>query len=420
MKKIRKVTSTILCAAGVFALVTAAPSQAGPRRAARAEALAAAADVGSVLVLKSGGQNLKNGQFVNVKMSVKPEFLFKAFVTIEGTHQPQEVEIECEEFLEQGRINFNPATDVWRVLEPHPITKCEGSPWLELAVIHNHLSIAPPNIATDTLTIEMMRSPEEVEAEERKQAEKFQEVKPRQPLVCEYQTTVSKGRFGGKITGHKPKPLEAKIKGKVIMLPRAGDAGCGLKKARWKSSYTITAAGGPVFPAFEVGPSVSGVRPLEGPEAAGTSVEISGAGLSGATAVRFGATNATSFKINSANSITAVAPAGSGTVDVIVETPIGTSHASPGDHFTYQPRPTVTEISPKAGPPTGGTEVTITGTHFTSGSTVNFGSTPGTGVKVNSAESITATSPEGSGAVHVTVTTAGGTSATSLADEFTY
>jgi hypothetical protein len=427
MKKIRKVTSTILCAAGVLALFTAVPSEAGARRAARvgdraarAATPAAGFEPGSVLVLEAGGHMLTNGQFVNVSMSVKPEFLFKAFVTVQGTSQPQEVEIECENFLEQGRINYNPATDVWRVLEPRPVSKCEGSPWLELALIHNKFTISPPNIATDTLTIELMRNPEEVEAEERKQAEKFEEVHPREPLVCEYTTTVTKGRFGGKLFSKKPKPLIAKIKGAVAMTPRPHDVGCGLKHAKWKSSYTMTAAAGPVFPVLVAAPSVSGVRPVEGPEAAGTSVEITGSGFSGATAVRFGAANATSFKVNSGNSITAVAPAGSGTVDVTVETPVGTSHAGPSDHFTYQPPPTVSEISPKVGPPTGGTEVTITGTHFTNGSTVKFGSTPATGVKVNSAESITATSPEGSGAVHVTVTTAGGTSATGLADEFTY
>jgi hypothetical protein len=381
---------------------------------------AASAAAAEVLVLKSGGQTLKNGQFVNVKMSIKPEFSFKAFVTVEGTSSPVEVEIECENFLEQGKINFNPATDVWRVVEPHPITKCEGSPWLEVALIHNRLSFSPPNIANDELSIELTRSPEEVEAEEKRQAEKFEEVDPREPLVCEYVTTGNKGRFGGKITGKHPKPLLAKIKGKVALQPVATGAGCGLKKAKWKSSYTLTAAGGPVFPAFEAGASVSSVSPAEGPETGGTSVAITGAGFSSATAVNFGATPAASFKVNSASSITAAAPPGSGTVDVTVQTPIGTSPASAADHFTYQAPPTVTEILPKVGPEAGGTEVVIVGTNFTPGSTVKFGATEAASVKFTSATSLTATSPPGTGTVDVTVTTAGGTSATSAADQFTY
>jgi hypothetical protein len=72
--------------------------------------------------------------------------------------------------------------------------------------------------------------------------------------------------------------------------------------------------------------------------------------------------------------------------------------------------PTVTAASPATGPIAGGTSVTITGTGFVSGATVNFGTTPAAGVTVNSATSITATSPAGSaGVVDVTVTTPGGT-----------
>jgi len=85
------------------------------------------------------------------------------------------------------------------------------------------------------------------------------------------------------------------------------------------------------------------------------------------------------------------------------------------------PLPTVTAVSPNAGPTTGGTSVTITGTNLTGATAVKFGSTNATNVVVVSATSITATSPAGSaGAVDVTVTTLGGTSATSGADQFTY
>jgi hypothetical protein len=52
---------------------------------------------------------------------------------------------------------------------------------------------------------------------------------------------------------------------------------------------------------------------------------------------------------------------------------------------------------------------------------VDFGSTAATSFTVNSATSITATSPaESAGTVNVTVTTPGGTSATSYHDQFTY
>ena len=65
--------------------------------------------------------------------------------------------------------------------------------------------------------------------------------------------------------------------------------------------------------------------------------------------------------------------------------------------------------------------VTITGTNLIGATAVNFGGTAATGYTVNSATQITATSPaHAAGTIDVTVTTAGGTSATSAADNFTY
>src|SRR5208337_3347918 len=153
-----------------------------------------------------------------------------------------------------------------------------------------------------------------------------------------------------------------------------------------------------------------------------TTVTITGTGFTGATAVMFGTTAASSFTVTSTTQITAVSPAGSaGTVDVTVTTPGGTSATSPVDQFTYDPIPTVTGITPAAGPVAGGTSVTVTGTGFTGTTAVMFGTTAATSYVVNSATSITAVSPAGSaGTVDVTVTTPGGTSATSPADEFTY
>ena len=82
--------------------------------------------------------------------------------------------------------------------------------------------------------------------------------------------------------------------------------------------------------------------------------------------------------------------------------------------------PAVTSISPTSGINTGGTTVTITGTNLGSATAVKFGTTSAT-INTNTATSITATSPTGTaGTVDITVTTSGGTSATSTADQFTY
>ncbi|WP_249132080.1 MULTISPECIES: Ig-like domain repeat protein [unclassified Bradyrhizobium] len=191
-------------------------------------------------------------------------------------------------------------------------------------------------------------------------------------------------------------------------------AGCGLV-------LIAAALLGSVAAASAQAPAVASISPTSGPAAGGTTVIISGGSFSTATAVRFGAVNATSFVVNSSERITAVAPAGTGTVDVSVTNPSGTSSSSPVDKFTYTASaPTVTSISPAAGPTSGGTTVIITGTAFTAATAVTFGATPATGFTVNSSTQITATSPAGTGTVDITVTTAVGTSATSAADRFTF
>ncbi len=83
--------------------------------------------------------------------------------------------------------------------------------------------------------------------------------------------------------------------------------------------------------------SVTNVQPNTSVEAGGARVTISGADFTGATEVKFGATKATSFAVNSAGAITAVAPPGKGTVDVTVTGPGGTSLVSTADQFIYRP-----------------------------------------------------------------------------------
>jgi hypothetical protein len=155
--------------------------------------------------------------------------------------------------------------------------------------------------------------------------------------------------------------------------------------------------------------------------------------LTGATAVKFGSRSATSFTVNSESSITAVAPpwgSGDAVAEVTVTTPAGTSALSLGDSFLYEP--TVTKVEPAGGPPGGGTTVTISGAAFegvyTNGSgerppfvkAVKFGSASATSFKVEPSGQISAVAPPGTGTVDVTVTTEGGTSATGVADQFSY
>ena len=170
-------------------------------------------------------------------------------------------------------------------------------------------------------------------------------------------------------------------------------------------------------------PSVTAVAPTAGPTGGGTSVVVTGTNFAGATAVRFGAIAATSFVVNSNTQITATAPAGTGgaSVNITVTTAGGTSATAPANRYGYVDPPTVTGVTPNAGPTSGSNSVTITGTNLIGATVVRFGATAASSFTVDSATQITATAPAGSaGTINVTVTTAGGTSATATANGYSY
>jgi IPT/TIG domain len=98
--------------------------------------------------------------------------------------------------------------------------------------------------------------------------------------------------------------------------------------------------------AYLAAPAVSDVSPSSGPASGETSVTIAGTGLIGATAVRFGSIASGAFTVNSDTSITAIAPPGSGTVDVTVTNPIGTSATSSNDRYSYSVAPLVQTAAP--------------------------------------------------------------------------
>jgi hypothetical protein len=160
---------------------------------------------------------------------------------------------------------------------------------------------------------------------------------------------------------------------------------------------------------YSAAPSVTAISPNSGTTAGGTSVTITGTSLTGATSVTIGGVAATGVTVVSATSITATTPVhAAGTVDVAVTTPSGAATGT--SLYTYSSIPTVTSISPNSGTTVGGASVTITGANLTGATSVTFGGVAATGVTVNSATSITATTPaHAAGAVDVSVTAAGGT-----------
>jgi uncharacterized repeat protein (TIGR02543 family) len=190
---------------------------------------------------------------------------------------------------------------------------------------------------------------------------------------------------------------------------------------------TVTTAGGTSTTSagskysYVAAPTVTGLSTSVGAEAGGIGVVITGTGFTNVSAVTFGSNNATSFTVNSSTRITANFPAGTGTVNVRVTTPGGISSNVSADDFTYTSATQVTSISPNTGATGGGTVVEISGTNFSSSSTVVFGTTAATNVSYSSVTGkITATSPAGTSTQNVRVTTSGSQSATAPANVFTY
>ncbi|GAA1919213.1 hypothetical protein GCM10009716_29990 [Streptomyces sodiiphilus] len=180
---------------------------------------------------------------------------------------------------------------------------------------------------------------------------------------------------------------------------------------------TVTTPGGtsnPV-PFYYVGaPFKQSLSPTTGSTAGGETITLTGTGLSSATNVAFGATNATPTVVSD-NQLTVVAPAGTaGSVAITVTTAGGTTN---GLSYTYVAAPVVTSVDPAEGPEAGGTAVTITGTSLTETSQVTFGGAAAP-FTVLSDTSISAVTPPGTGTVDVVVSTEGGSD--TLVGGFTY
>jgi hypothetical protein len=136
-------------------------------------------------------------------------------------------------------------------------------------------------------------------------------------------------------------------------------------------------------------PTVTAVTPNSGPPGGGTGVTITGTNFIGTTAVMFGGNAATGVTVISSSSITALSPAGSGTIDVTVTTPGGTSATGPGDKFSYGSKATTTlALTSSPNPSIVGQAVTftarVTGNSPTGSVTFSLnGKTIGTALLVN-------------------------------------
>ena len=239
----------------------------------------------------------------------------------------------------------------------------------------------------------------------------------------------------------RPRVVKAAIAvGALIVIAAAGTV-LAVRSARTSPAPPVTL------------PAVTGVSPAGGSTVGGSTVTITGSGLAGATLVRFGgvdgrivADSGTRITVISPPSpgtvTTAVSPpspgtvttavittdsgarvtagTGTGTVNVTVTTPAGTSKITPTDLFTYTaPRPAVSGVSPNGGSAAGGTAVTITGTGLAGATGVRFGAAAAA-ITADSSTQITVTSPPGRGTVAITVITASGASKVTAAGRYAY
>jgi uncharacterized repeat protein (TIGR02543 family) len=207
--------------------------------------------------------------------------------------------------------------------------------------------------------------------------------------------------------------------GRLTATSPAGVAGTVNVRVTTAGSQSATATANQFV--YTAAVAVSAISVAVGPTTGGTVVEISGTNFSSSSTVVFGANAATNVSYNSTTGrLTATSPAGTGMVNVRVTTSGTQSATATANQFTYYAPPTITGLSRSTGPNGGGSSVIITGTNFTSLSTVAFGTNNVTTFAINSLTQITANSPTGTGAVDVRIANEGGTSADTVADNFTY
>jgi len=144
-------------------------------------------------------------------------------------------------------------------------------------------------------------------------------------------------------------------------------------------------------------PKITTISPTVATPAGGTVITINGSNFVSGATVTFASNAATSVTFVSATQLKATAPASTnnaeGQVNVTVTNPDAqTVTLSNGLLYQY-PAPTVTKIAPTVSSTSGGTVITITGTHFLSGAAVQFGPNPATSVTFVNSTTIKATTP---------------------------
>lgn len=147
-------------------------------------------------------------------------------------------------------------------------------------------------------------------------------------------------------------------------------------------------------------PTVSGISPDKGSTSGGTEITIDGTGFKNGVEVTVGGEPCAPVTFVSSSQIKCTVPASdegaTGDRDVVITNPDG-GHVTEADGFEYEPsNPQISGISPSSGNNTGGTKITIDGSDFGPGTTVEVGGQPCTNLVRVSLTKITCTTPAGS------------------------
>ena len=120
-------------------------------------------------------------------------------------------------------------------------------------------------------------------------------------------------------------------------------------------------------------PTITSVSPSSGSTNGGTEITILGSDFfTGATITVGGTSCPVSIITSGSLTCTTGARTSGGLVDIVVENSDGQT-ATASDAFTYLSPPSITSVNPSSGSTAGGTNITISGTNFSTGATVMIG-----------------------------------------------
>jgi len=142
---------------------------------------------------------------------------------------------------------------------------------------------------------------------------------------------------------------------------------------------------------FKNVPVLESITPDIGTTLGGTEVTLSGSGFEEGITVLFGNDECDNVEFLDENTITCTTqPSSEGFVLTMITNPDG--EYSGGTFFAFRIQPTISSVTPSSGSTSGGTLVTITGTGYSSGTSVKFGSSTCT-IQTVTSTTITCTVP---------------------------